>query len=95
MTKIQIIPGTLTLPTLIGRSFDFVSAGGIYTSDSFSQDGSLVGAYTDAALGGMSQQWLTTAEGGWTKQNGIARSIGIGIAGFQPPVVRITNSIKG
>lgn len=94
MTKIQIIPGTFDITDPDWPVFDFVSSGGVYTSDSFSQDGSLVEAYTDAALGGMAQQWLTTAEGGWTKQNGIARSIGVGIAGFQPPVADYKTSIK-
>ena len=94
MTKIQIIPGTFDITDPDWPLLDFVASGGTYTSDTMSEDGSLVGAYSDAGLGGMARQWLTTAEGGWTKQNGIARSIGMGIAGFQPPVADYKTSIK-
>lgn len=94
MTKIQIIPGNFTITDPDWPVFDFVPTDGIYTSDSFSQDGPLVGAYTDAALGGMAQQWITTGDGGWNKEGGVARSIGIGIAGFQPPSADYKTSIK-
>lgn len=83
MTKIQIIPGTFDITDPDWPVFDFVPTDGIYTSDSFSQDGPLIGAYTDAALGGMAQQWITTGDGGWEKQGGVARAISTEYAGFQ------------
>lgn len=94
MTKIQIIPGTFDITDPDWPLLEFVAKGGIYTSDAMSEDGSLVGAYSDAGLGGMSQQWLTTGDGGWTKQGGIARSTSIDIAGFQPPTADYKTSIK-
>lgn len=94
MTKIQIIPGTFDITDPDWPTFDFVPADGIYTSDSFSQDGPLVGAYTDAALGGLAHQWLTTGNGGWEKQGGIARVISTDYAGFQVPGANCTSSVR-
>lgn len=94
MTKIQIIPGNFKITDPDWPLLDFVASGGTYTSDTMSEDGSLVGAYSDAGLGGMARQWLTTGDGGWTKQGGIARSTSIDIAGFQPPTADYKTSIK-
>lgn len=94
MTKIQIIPGNFKITDPDWPLLDFVASGGTYTSDTMSEDGSLVGAYSDAGLGGMARQWLTTGDGGWNKEGGVARSISVGIAGFQPPSADYKTSIK-
>lgn len=94
MTKIQIIPGTFDITDPDWPVFDFVSRGGIYTSDTMSEDGSFVGAYSDAGLGGMAHQWLTTGDGGWEKQGGIARAISTEYAGFQVQGADHTTSVR-
>lgn len=82
MTQIQFIPGDFTLPANHPK-FDFWVGEGIYTSDTFSEDGPLMGARTDTKLGGLTATWEGHDDGGWIKENNMIRSTSTAVAGFK------------
>lgn len=62
---------------------------GVFTSDSFSASGDLVGSTTDAGLGGRTRTWEGNA-GAWTRADGRLSSAGAGSVGVIHPLPSVT-----